>query len=597
MAATRPHAAEGSHRSRRFAEGQAGAAARHRRSAVARRDVRGVEQCGGSQGPRSHAENLLAEAKQQAARQGVEAETVVSESFSGRAADSICEACKANGCDLVVMGTHGRKGLGRMVLGSDAASGGARQPRSGAARAPRNRRVDGDSESGWHRRGRSMQVGLMLAAALAAAAVPSAARGTPNALGMAADDPSRPSGATPHHMAPRAGSSAASPDTALMRLRAARNGEPVWLDVDGRPGPNAADAVALLGNASAEGLDPEDYGADALGKRMRALASGAAEEADATAWDLELSRSVLRYLRDLHVGRVDPRRLGFRVGARTSDPDFAALLLDALDRRRLRALAEELAPPLSQYRVLRKRLAEYRSLAEQGFEPLTVPAAPRAARRAVCRCRGARAQARRARRHDRQVGRPSGRCALLRRSARTRRATLSAPPRSGRRRCARQVDAGRAQRAAGTARAPDRACARAHALAAAAVRPALGCGQHPDVPTMGLGRRQRRRDGAQDDGRDRRPRAGHPDAGVRRRHDAPDLPAVLECAGVDRPQRDPARAGARSVVSAAPRHGDRRGSRRRRRARGSRRRQSRAAAAGRRCDCARGRDRTTRSGS
>jgi nucleotide-binding universal stress UspA family protein len=69
-----------------------------------------------------YAENLLAEAKQQAAAQGVAVETVVTETFTGRAAESIGEACKKNGCDLIIMGTHGRKGLGRLVLGSDAAA-------------------------------------------------------------------------------------------------------------------------------------------------------------------------------------------------------------------------------------------------------------------------------------------------------------------------------------------------------------------------------------------------------------------------------------------------------------------------------------------
>jgi nucleotide-binding universal stress UspA family protein len=69
-----------------------------------------------------YAEELLAKAKQQAAESGVDAETVVTETFSGRAADSICQAVQAKGCDLIVMGTHGRKGLGRLVLGSDAAA-------------------------------------------------------------------------------------------------------------------------------------------------------------------------------------------------------------------------------------------------------------------------------------------------------------------------------------------------------------------------------------------------------------------------------------------------------------------------------------------
>lgn len=49
-------------------------------------------------------------------RQGIaNVETSV---WYGRAAESIVEAARVRGCDLVLMSTHGRSGLGRLVLGS-----------------------------------------------------------------------------------------------------------------------------------------------------------------------------------------------------------------------------------------------------------------------------------------------------------------------------------------------------------------------------------------------------------------------------------------------------------------------------------------------
>jgi nucleotide-binding universal stress UspA family protein len=50
-----------------------------------------------------------------ASRTGVRA---VAEVEEGRAVSTIVDAAKRHGCDLIVLGTHGRAGLGRMVLGS-----------------------------------------------------------------------------------------------------------------------------------------------------------------------------------------------------------------------------------------------------------------------------------------------------------------------------------------------------------------------------------------------------------------------------------------------------------------------------------------------
>jgi nucleotide-binding universal stress UspA family protein len=36
----------------------------------------------------------------------------------GHPAETICRVAKEEGCDLIVMGTHGRSGLGRLLLGS-----------------------------------------------------------------------------------------------------------------------------------------------------------------------------------------------------------------------------------------------------------------------------------------------------------------------------------------------------------------------------------------------------------------------------------------------------------------------------------------------
>ena len=52
--------------------------------------------------------------------QGVNAESVLLEQFGQRAADAIIEQAKKWPADLIVMGTHGRRGMSRLVMGSDA---------------------------------------------------------------------------------------------------------------------------------------------------------------------------------------------------------------------------------------------------------------------------------------------------------------------------------------------------------------------------------------------------------------------------------------------------------------------------------------------
>jgi nucleotide-binding universal stress UspA family protein len=62
----------------------------------------------------------LADALELANAEDVEAETKLIETIGGRASDCIVDAAKAWGADLIVMGTHGRRGASRLAMGSDA---------------------------------------------------------------------------------------------------------------------------------------------------------------------------------------------------------------------------------------------------------------------------------------------------------------------------------------------------------------------------------------------------------------------------------------------------------------------------------------------
>ena len=63
---------------------------------------------------------VLAKAKALTDKAGVRATTVMRETLGGPAADAIVREARKQRADQLVLGTHGHRGLRRMVLGSDA---------------------------------------------------------------------------------------------------------------------------------------------------------------------------------------------------------------------------------------------------------------------------------------------------------------------------------------------------------------------------------------------------------------------------------------------------------------------------------------------
>ena len=65
-------------------------------------------------------ESTLKKAEESVIAQGLKPEVELIEMIGGRAADKIVEQAQRSGADLIVMGTHGRRGVRRLVMGSDA---------------------------------------------------------------------------------------------------------------------------------------------------------------------------------------------------------------------------------------------------------------------------------------------------------------------------------------------------------------------------------------------------------------------------------------------------------------------------------------------
>jgi len=65
-------------------------------------------------------ERIVQDMKARVVAGGVDVTTFVSDPLPGRVCDVVIEQAREFDADLIVVGTHGRRGVGRMLIGSDA---------------------------------------------------------------------------------------------------------------------------------------------------------------------------------------------------------------------------------------------------------------------------------------------------------------------------------------------------------------------------------------------------------------------------------------------------------------------------------------------
>ena len=153
---------------------------------------------------------------------------------------------------------------------------------------------------------------------------------------------------------------------------------PSWFDA-GRPSVQAQQAVALLADAASHGLDARDYDAAALQLALDQAQQGvSAAAAEALAQALTLAMQ--RYLGDLHLGRIDPRRIHHDFDIARREPFDAARLLQQMTPD---AAARAAAPQIPLYQHLRVQLARLRALGDDPAWGQPLPALPAAGRGAA----------------------------------------------------------------------------------------------------------------------------------------------------------------------------------------------------------------------
>jgi murein L,D-transpeptidase YcbB/YkuD len=156
----------------------------------------------------------------------------------------------------------------------------------------------------------------------------------------------------------------------------AANYAPAWLH-NNEPTQQAQTLIDVLKQADAKGLNAEDYDGSRWTDRLARLRQSPSP-AERARFDAALTVCVMRYVSDLHIGRVNPQHFKFNLDVSAKKYDLPTFLRDKLIHGAdVRAELEEVEPPFAGYRRTQKALQQYMELSRQdNGEQLPVPAKP-----------------------------------------------------------------------------------------------------------------------------------------------------------------------------------------------------------------------------
>ena len=134
---------------------------------------------------------------------------------------------------------------------------------------------------------------------------------------------------------------------------------------DRKPTPQALAMIAQFKNAQLKGLMPEDYDAARWDERVTKLGSGS--ESDQARFDLAMTICAMRFMSDLHIGRVNPQNFKFGLEMGAKEYDLADSLRNKIvEASDVPAAIASVEPPYEGYQRLEAALPDYIKLAAQG---------------------------------------------------------------------------------------------------------------------------------------------------------------------------------------------------------------------------------------
>ncbi len=142
-----------------------------------------------------------------------------------------------------------------------------------------------------------------------------------------------------------------------------RNYEVAWVDGN-KPTAQAIAFIQAFRDADKKGLIPEDYNASRWADLTQKLSSG--KDDDIASFDAAMTVSVMRYISDLRVGRVNPTHFNFDIHTADKKYNLPEFVSDnAVDAENVPKLIDSVEPDSEQYRKTEDALVHYLDLAKQ----------------------------------------------------------------------------------------------------------------------------------------------------------------------------------------------------------------------------------------
>jgi len=154
------------------------------------------------------------------------------------------------------------------------------------------------------------------------------------------------------------------------------NGYSSWWTKDDEPTPQARQMIALFQQADQKGLSPDDYDGPRWSDRLGTLkpVKDQPAEADFLKFELALTVCAMRYISDLHIGKVNPKRLAFAIDDESKKYDLGEFLRDrVVSASDVAGVLSEVEPQYPGYRRTVQALQKYIELAKEDDGELLPP--------------------------------------------------------------------------------------------------------------------------------------------------------------------------------------------------------------------------------
>ena len=137
--------------------------------------------------------------------------------------------------------------------------------------------------------------------------------------------------------------------------------ELAWIR-DRKPTTQALELIRIFQDADQEGLRAEDYDAPRWADRLTLL-KGSHQDDDEARFDAALTVCIMRYISDLHIGRINPQSLGFEFNVSNKKLNLPQFVRERLvDGSDLSSDLIAVEPPFKEYQRLRAALQHYMEL-------------------------------------------------------------------------------------------------------------------------------------------------------------------------------------------------------------------------------------------